>query len=290
MLLLLHEGRDLGPLLPREAVERPDEFLAAPDDPRPRLVAGEHGQALLGQGGAQGLRPVAARPCLAHDLAHVPEVHSLPVQHPALIRGDGAARRLGLRPEARRQPCRDLGPGLLEIPDRAPVMPPERRRLAQLELREPAGGLDLDLVEAGPGHRPVRPDPGDYEVKVAAALAGDAGLVVDHAGAAILGHAEMAQHDVAGPVHLRIAHLPAGADADVEEGRIGLRPVPHQLHVAKGGREVRGEHGVDSHGHALVHLRLQEMGAEVPGVAPGPAMRDDVSDHPEDPAAASTAS
>jgi len=290
MLLLLHEGRDLGPLLLGEAVERPDEFLSAPDDPRPRLVAGEHGQPLLGQGGAQGLRPVAARPCLAHDLAHVPEVHSLPVQHPALIRRDGAARRFGLRPEARRQPCRHLGPGLLEVPDGASVMAPEGRGLAQIELREPAGRLDLDLVKTGPGHRPVRPDPGHHEVKVGAALAGDARLIVDHAGAAMLGHAEMAQHDVAGPMHLRVVHLPAGADADVEEGRIGLRPVAHQLHVAQGGRQVRGQHGVDSHGHALVHLRLQEMGAEVPGVAPGPAMRDDVSDHPEDPAAASTAS
>jgi hypothetical protein len=288
-MLLLHEGRDLGPLLLGETVERPDELVAAPDDPRPRLVAGEHGQPLLGQGRAQGLRPVAARPCLLHDLADVPEIDLLPVQHPALVRGDGAARRLGLLPKARRQPCRDLGPGPLEIPEGAPVMAPEGRGFAKLELGEPAGGLDLDLVEAGPGHEAVRPHPSHHEVEVGAPLAGNAGLVVDHAGAAMLGHAEMAQNDVPGPVHLRIAHLPAGADADVEEGRIGLRPVPHQLHVAQGGRQVRREHGVDSHGHALVHLRLQEMGAEVPGVAPGPAMRDDVADHPEDPAA-STAS
>jgi hypothetical protein len=283
-MLLLHEGRDVGPLLLREAVERPDELVSAPHDPCAWLVAGNHGQALLGEGGMQGLWPVAARPCLFHDLAHVPEVDALAIQDPALVRGDGAARTVGLRPQASRQPCGHLRPGPLEVAQGAPVMPSERRRLAELVLGEATSRLDLDLIEAGPRHETIRSHSRNDQVEMRPALAGDAGLVVQHAGAAVLGHAEMAQHDVAGEMQFGVGHLPAGANADVEEGRVGLGPIPHQLHVAQGCRQIDRQHVVDAHGDSLVHLRLQEMRGEVPGIAPGAAMRDDVADHPGDPA------
>jgi len=42
LIRLLHEGRDFGPCYFREAVERPEEFTVALDDPHPRFVTRYH--------------------------------------------------------------------------------------------------------------------------------------------------------------------------------------------------------------------------------------------------------
>lgn len=71
-------------------------------------------------------------------------------------------------------------------------MPSERRRFAKLELGQAAGGLDPDFIEAGPHHETIRPYSCNDQVEMRAAFAAEARLVVQHAGAAMLGHAEMA--------------------------------------------------------------------------------------------------
>jgi len=50
---------------------------------------------------------------------------------------------------------------------------------------------------------------------------------MQHAGAAVISHAKVAQHDVTCTMQILIAQLYGRADADVKKGSIRLGTIPH---------------------------------------------------------------